>query len=353
MLTFLALAVALAFAVAGSSTPITDKDLASEENLWDLYERWRSHHTVARDLEDKQRRFNVFKENAKYIHEINKMDRPYKLTLNKFGDLTRDEFRSTFAGSKIDHHRMFRGSRQGKFMYENADVPPSIDWRQRGAVTQVKNQLQCGSCWAFSAVAAVEGIHQIATKHLVSLSEQELIDCDTKYDEGCNGGLMEHAFEFIHEKGITTEANYPYVGKDGRACNVEKHSQVVAISGYEVVPSSDTSLMKAVSRQPVSVAIEASSRDFIFYSEGVYDGECGTYLDHGVAAVGYGETKDGQQYWIVKNSWGPGWGEKGYVRMAINSTKYPFGICGIEMMASYPVMISPLVHQELPLKDEL
>lgn len=143
-LIFLALAVALGFAVAGSNTPITDKDLASEENLWDLYERWRSHHTVARDLEDKERRFNVFKENVKYIHEINKMEKPYKLKLNKFGDMTREEFRSTFAGSKIDHHRMFRGSRQGKFKYENADVPLSIDWRQKGAVSEVKDQGHCG-----------------------------------------------------------------------------------------------------------------------------------------------------------------------------------------------------------------
>lgn len=142
--TLLALAVALGFAVAGSSIPITDKDLVSEENLWDLYEQWRSHHTVARDLEDKRRRFNVFKNNVKYIHEINKMDKPYKLKLNKFGDMTREEFRSTFAGSKIDHHQMFRGSRRGNFTYQNADPPRSIDWRQKGAVTEVKNQGSCG-----------------------------------------------------------------------------------------------------------------------------------------------------------------------------------------------------------------
>lgn len=145
----LALASALALvAVAQSSIPFDDKDLASEDSLWNLYEKWRSHHAVARDLGDKHKRFNVFKENTKFIHEFNKKkDVSYKLALNKFADMTNQEFRSTYAGSKIHHHRMQRGSprESGGFMYENVKrLPASVDWRAKGAVTPVKNQGQCG-----------------------------------------------------------------------------------------------------------------------------------------------------------------------------------------------------------------
>lgn len=142
----LALLFVLAFAAA-ESFPFTEKDLASEESLWELYERWRSHHTVSRDLDEKHKRFNVFKENVKFIHEFNKKDKPYKLRLNKFGDMTKDEFRRTFAGSRISHHRALRGSPRGAggFMHEKIkDLPPSVDWRQKGAVTPVKDQGQCG-----------------------------------------------------------------------------------------------------------------------------------------------------------------------------------------------------------------
>jgi KDEL-tailed cysteine endopeptidase len=127
--------------------PFNEKDIESDENLWQLFEKWRRHHTVSRDLTDKQKRFNVFKENVNYIHESNKKDKPYKLALNKFADMTREEFRQTYAGSKIHHHAMLRGAPHGSedFMYENVQsVPASIDWRQKGAVTAVKNQGQCG-----------------------------------------------------------------------------------------------------------------------------------------------------------------------------------------------------------------
>ena len=353
----LLLLLSLFLAATVSAIDIVDKDLETEDSLWSLYERWRSHHTVSRDLNEKQKRFNVFKENARYIHDFNKRkDAPYKLRLNKFADLTKHEFRSTYAGSHINHHRALRGSPRGaadSFMYQSLDVnslPTSIDWRQKGAVTAIKDQGQCGSCWAFSTVAAVEGINQIKTKKLVSLSEQELIDCDTEENSGCNGGLMDYAFEFIRENGgITSEASYPYAAEDG-SCAAEK-LPVVSIDGYEDVPANDEdSLLKAVANQPVSIAIEASGDDFQFYSEGVFTGSCGTELDHGVAIVGYGKTQQGTKYWIVRNSWGTEWGEQGYIRM-LRGTSDPEGLCGLAMEASYPIKSSPNPTSQP--KDEL
>ncbi|XP_043726341.1 vignain-like [Telopea speciosissima] len=356
--------VVLSFALflgVAQSLDIHEKDLESEDSLWDLYERWRSHHTVSRDLSEKQRRFNVFKENVKNIHEFNKKDEPYKLKLNKFGDMTNHEFKSTYAGSKVRHHSMMRGASRGTsgFMYENVEsVPTSIDWRTKGAVTPIKDQGQCGSCWAFSTVVGVEGINQIKTKKLVSLSEQQLVDCDTTVNQGCNGGLMDYAYDYVKTNGgLTTEQGYPYTAQDG-TCDLQKSSApVVTINGHQDVPANnENALMQAVANQPVSVAIEASGFAFQFYSEGVFTGSCGTELDHGVGVVGYGTALDGTKYWIVKNSWGSSWGEKGYIRMQ-RGIKASHGLCGIAMEPSYPIKTSanPSAAEEASssLKDEL
>nr|CAA84378.1 cysteine proteinase [Vicia sativa] len=354
-LLFISLSLALIFTVA-NTFDFNEHDLESEKSLWNLYERWRSHHTVTRNLDEKHNRFNVFKANVMHVHNTNKLDKPYKLKLNKFGDMTNYEFRRIYADSKISHHRMFRGMshENGTFMYENAvDVPSSIDWRNKGAVTGVKDQGQCGSCWAFSTIAAVEGINQIKTQKLVSLSEQQLVDCDTEENEGCNGGLMEYAFEFIKQNGITTESNYPYAAKDG-TCDVEKEDKAVSIDGHENVPiNNEAALLKAAAKQPVSVAIDAGGYNFQFYSEGVFTGHCDTDLNHGVAIVGYGVTQDRTKYWIMKNSWGSEWGEQGYIRMqrGISSRE---GLCGIAMEASYPIKKSSTKPTESSiLKDEL
>ncbi|KAJ3687511.1 hypothetical protein LUZ61_016675 [Rhynchospora tenuis] len=351
--TLLALTVAITHT---QCIPFDEKNLESDETLWQLYEKWRSQHTVSRDLTDKHKRFNVFKENVRYIHEFNKKDKPYKLALNKFADMTREEFRQTYAGSKIHHHRMLRGAPGGSegFIYENVkSMPASVDWREKGAVTSVKDQGQCGSCWAFSTVVAVEGINQIRTKELVSLSEQQLVNCDTSKNYGCNGGLMDYAFEYIKKNGgITTEKDYPYMAEEGSCNSALEKAQVVTIDGYQDVPeNNETALLQAVANQPVSVAIEASGFEFQFYSEGVFTGECGTDLDHGVAVVGYGTTQDGTKYWIVRNSWGPEWGEAGYIRMK-RDVKAKTGLCGIAMEASYPIKTSPNPSHPSP-KDEL
>ncbi|KAD4889047.1 hypothetical protein R6Q59_034063 [Mikania micrantha] len=338
-----------------------EKELETEDGLRDMYERWRSHHKLAAEDDEKRRRFNVFKSNVLHVHETNKMGKPYKLKLNKFADMTNHEFRSVYAGSKIHHHRMLQGDRIGNktFMYANVDsVPTTVDWRKKGAVNPVKDQGQCGSCWAFSTVAAVEGINKIKTNELVSLSEQELVDCDTIENQGCNGGLMDLAFDFIKKTGgLTKEDYYPYNAADGRCDSKKENSPVVSIDGHEDVPkNNEKALMKAVAHQPVAVAIDAGGGDFQFYSEGVFTGKCGTQLDHGVAAVGYGTTLDGTKYWIVRNSWGAEWGEKGYIRMQRDISDKR-GLCGIAMEASYPIKSSSVNPKSSPptssLKDEL
>ncbi|KAM0907965.1 hypothetical protein ACQ4PT_015771 [Festuca glaucescens] len=339
-------AAVLAVAELCGAIPMEDKDLESDEALWDLYERWQTAHRVPRHHAEKHRRFGTFKSNARFIHSHNKRgDRPYRLRLNRFGDMARDEFRATFAGSRINDLRrdLPEAPAIPGFMYASAnvsDLPKSVDWRQKGAVTGVKDQGKCGSCWAFSTVVSVEGINAIRTGKLVSLSEQELVDCNTADNSGCQGGLMDNAFEYIKNNGgLATEDTYPYHAANGTCDAVkEKKSPVlVHIDGHQDVPAnSEEGLAKAVANQPVSVAVDASGQAFQFYLEGVFTGECGTELDHGVAVVGYGVADDGTEYWTVKNSWGTTWGEKGYIRMQKDGGS-DGGLCGIAMEASYPV----------------
>ncbi|KAL6125807.1 hypothetical protein ACLB2K_073861 [Fragaria x ananassa] len=205
----------------------------------------------------------------------------YEQWIARYGHLTNEEFtasRNRFLGHECS-------TKTTTFKYENVTVPATMDWRKKGAVTPVKDQGQCGSCWAFSAVGAMEGITQLTTGKLISLSEQELVDCDVNgVDQGCSGGLMDDAFQFvIQNHGINTEANYPYTAADG-TCNAKKEAgHAATITGHEDVPAnSESALRKAVANQPISVAIDASGYDFQLYSSGVFTGTCGTELDHGV-----------------------------------------------------------------------
>ncbi|KAL2593143.1 hypothetical protein AAZX31_12G122900 [Glycine max] len=303
-----------------------------ETSMRERHEQWMAEYgKVYKDAAEKEKRFLIFKHNVEFIESFNAAaNKPYKLGVNHLADLTVEEFKASRNGLKRPYELSTT-----PFKYENVTaIPAAIDWRTKGAVTSIKDQGQW-SCWAFSTVAATEGIHQITTGKLVSLSEQELVDCDTKgVDQGCEGGYMEDGFEFIIKNGgITSEANYPYKAVDGK-CN-KATSPVAQIKGYEKVPpNSEKTLQKAVANQPVSVSIDANGEGFMFYSSGIYNGECGTELDHGVTAVGYG-IANGTDYWLVKNSWGTQWGEKGYVRMQ-RGVAAKHGLCGIALDSSYP-----------------
>ncbi|KAJ4730456.1 Cysteine proteinase [Rhynchospora pubera] len=313
----------------------------SEEEVKRMYQAWKAQHAKLHNaLGEEDKRFEIFKDNLKYIDEHNAAAdagvHPYRLGLNRFADLTNEEYRATYLGAKPARTRRGRVGDRYK-VREGESLPDSIDWREKGAVVEVKDQGSCGSCWAFSTVASVEGINKIVTGDLISLSEQELVDCDTYYNQGCNGGLMDYAFEFIISNGgIDSEEDYPYKGIDDRCDTNRKNAKVVSIDSYEDVAVNDeSSLQKAVANQPIAVAIEAGGRAFQLYSSGIFTGSCGTELDHGVTAVGYG-SENGKDYWIVKNSWGSSWGEEGYIRMERNY-KSATGKCGIAMEASYPI----------------
>jgi cathepsin L len=282
-------------------------------------------------------RLNVYSENLKFIEDHNRKNVGFSLAMNQFGDLTSAEFGHLYNSLKINATNL----RQSENVYSDPYFVPgdtTVDWRTKGAVTSIKNQGQCGSCWAFSATGSMEGQWFISKKALVSLSEQNLVDCsNAQGNEGCNGGLMDQAFDYvISNQGIDTEASYKYTARDG-SCKFNKNQIGATLTSYkDVTAGSEPSLTSAIQTVgPVSVAIDASQSSFQFYSSGVYyEKYCSSsQLDHGVLAVGYG-TQTSKDYYIVKNSWGTSWGMQGYILMSRNKQNN----CGIATAASYPVV---------------
>jgi hypothetical protein len=287
--------------------------------------------------EELETRFSVFRNNFINILAHNSdLSQNFTLGVNQFTDLTPEEFKQLYVGGL----KTEVGSYGCKTFSSTASgAPSSIDWRNKGAVTSVKDQGQCGSCWTFSATGAIEGAWAISKDQLVDFSEQELVDCATGVaygSRGCQGGQMEGAFKFVIEHGQCSLSSYPYTAKDGtcKTCSAVAHIS----SCSDVRPNDQISLKGAVAQQPVAVAISADSRIFQSYSSGVITStSCYTSLNHGVLAVGYG-TENGQDYWLVKNSWGASWGMNGYVKIARSSSTNDPGVCGIAMDPSFPTV---------------
>jgi len=286
-------------------------------------------------------RETVYNRNLMKIVRHNSHNHSYWFTTNKFADLTREEFARRYIGGgyKNATSRVYNVDWSLVYNKKVSALPVSVDWTTKGAVTPVKDQGQCGSCWAFSTTGSTESAWFLKNGTLVSLSEQQLVDCSaSEGNQGCNGGLMDYGFQYIIDnKGVTTEKAYPYTASDG-TCHSVGLPVAAKISGFKDVPAnSETALMTAVSQQPVSVAVEADQDSFQLYGGGVMTKACGTNLDHGVLAVGYG-TLGGQDFWLVKNSWGADWGVKGYIMLGRGTKFGGPGQCGIQMDPSYPVV---------------
>jgi len=296
-------------------------------------------------------RLAIFSNNHDYIEEVNAQNLPYQLSHNQFSHMTRDEFARY---NKLGVYSNYSPYKEGKSGVEGSaptfrrqsrrstlrgdDV--TVDWTTKGAVTPVKNQGQCGSCWAFSTTGSLEGAYFLKNNKLVSFSEEMLVECDT-VDSGCMGGLMDNAFGWIQKNGgLMTEGDYPYTSSSGKSssCKADSSSIVTgsAPTKYTDLQQSDDAMTAALDQQPVSIAIEADQQSFQFYSSGVLTAKCGKNLDHGVLAVGYG-TLDGIDYYKVKNSWGETWGQSGYILLERNSSQRG-GQCGMLMAASYPTL---------------
>lgn len=293
--------------------------------------------------EEEARRFKIFEKTYNFIKEENAKVKTFFLVINEFADQAGEEFNSTHFGMTAPPSgKLWAGlPRLGVDHYSGAPLPESVDWVEKGAVNPVKNQGTCGSCWAFSTVAALEGAWQLKSGKLVSLSEQQLVDCVTE-ESGCSGGSMDPAFKYLKEHNACLESSYAYTQKKSPTCLESKTCKVGIpkgeVTGFYDVPVDDTkALMEAVAQQPVSVGIEADQAAFQQYGGGIITKKCGKNLDHGVVIVGYG-TESGVDYWKVRNSWGDKWGEKGYVR--IERGVKGDGECGIKAMASYPTFKS-------------
>lgn len=318
------------------------------QHLWNKFKK--SHGKEYLSDEHETYRYGIFKKNMdlieKHNNEFSMGMHTYTLGVNVFADWSVEEFREKMLGTRFNM-TFKKDSSSGTFLRlpSHIKAPDSVDWRENGAVTPVKNQGQCGSCWAFSTTGSLEGAHFRLTGKLVSLSEQQLVDCSGKFhNEGCNGGLMDNAFQYVTSNGgLDTEESYPYHAHQEK-CHFNKKTIGSTCSGFVDVSSGDEDALKeaVATNGPVSIAIDATEEKFMLYKDGIFvDDSCSNgqdALNHGVLIVGYGSnsTTAGKEmdYWIVKNSWGPTWGEQGYVRMARNLNN----MCGVATAASYPLV---------------
>ncbi|CAM0951835.1 unnamed protein product [Alopecurus aequalis] len=349
--TWSAIAAVLLMRDLFAAFPSSGRVDAGDMLMMDRFLQWQATHNRSYlSAEERLRRFQVYRDNVEYIEATNRRgDLSYELGENQFADLTQEEFLARYTSYTPDDDRTddntaasvittTAGSGDVDLWSSDGAAPPpaSVDWRAKGGVTPAKSQSStCSSCWAFVTVATIETVNFIKTGKLVSLSEQQLVDCD-QYDGGCNLGSYHRGYKWVIENGgLTTEADYPYTAVRG-SCNrakSAKHAATIRGQG-SITPRNEVIMQRAVAGQPVGVAIEVGS-GMQFYKRGVYSGPCGTRLAHAVTVVGYGtDASTGAKYWIVKNSWGATWGESGFIRMR-RDVGGP-GICGITLDVAYP-----------------
>jgi C1A family cysteine protease len=327
-------AVAIIGTLAACAIISYDQNTVAAQNNADfeLFQSWMTQYNSIFEGHELNYRFTVFQSNLNVIRTHNaNPDKTFEMGPNQFTALTPEEFSSRFFGYDANAVKDIPIT-----VLPTSNLPSSVNWTAAGAVTDVKNQGDCGSCWSFSTCGSMEGLNAIKNDQLVSLSEAQLMDCSWFYgNKACDGGSMVAALEYSAKRGLMNDTVYPYTGKTSILCKYKEDEVQFKNSGHTMVtPNSVEQLMAATVQQPISIAVEANQASWQNYKSGVITSGCGQQLDHGVLVVGYGETEKNVSYWLVKNSWGVTWGMEGYLMIE----KSGANICGVLSQPVYPTV---------------